>query len=152
MENREEVIFKGLEQGLERDQIDKNLYEERHKYGNAVEKNFVRLMHLNFGRMLRYTKDGTEQDDHDGIDLWVYFKKTRSFPWLKGKCFPAQIKSSKEQVDEFRNNPLYKDRGKKILVIDAHKGIDEGKFNKQVLSELRRIGRLLTNEEQIIHS
>jgi hypothetical protein len=50
----------------------------------------------------------------------------------------------------FRNDPRYRDRGKKILVIDAHKGINEGEFNKQVLSELRRIGKLLTNEKQTI--
>jgi hypothetical protein len=71
MNNRTETIFEGLEQGLERDQIDKNLYEKRREYGNETEENFVRLMHLNFSRTLRYIKKGTEQDDHDGIDLFL---------------------------------------------------------------------------------
>jgi hypothetical protein len=152
MAYRIEVIQEGLAQGLRTDQIDKRLHEEEIKLGKETEKNFVMNLQSHFDWLVKSVEKGSEQDDHDGVDFWLAFKNNRAFPRLRGMRLPAQVKSSPERVNEFKNSSKYKDLGKKVLVIDAHKKISRKDFKDQIFKELRRIDGLLTKTPEKVHS
>jgi hypothetical protein len=152
MRDRTETIFEGLKNGLDAEQIDNSLRRESMSFGERTEKNFVKCLRIHFDWLLKSIVKGTKQDDHDGIDFWLSFNKNYEFPWLNNLRLPAQVKSSPEEVDKYRNESSYIELGKKVIVINANPRLSGTAFKKQVRLELKRIHRLLTNDEEIIHS
>lgn len=152
MRDRTELIFKGLEGGLNAEQIANNLHQETIAFGERTENNFVKNLHIHFDWLLKSIVKGTKQDDHDGVDFWLGFKKTQEFPWLNNLRLPAQVKSSFDEINKFRNETSYTELSKKVIVINANPRLSGTVFKKQMRSELRRIHKLLTRDEEIIHS
>lgn len=94
MRDRTETIFAGLKAGLNAEQIDNSLHQESISFGERTEKNFIKNLRIHFDWLLESIVKGTYQDDQNGADFWLGFKKTQEFSWLNNLRLPVQVKSS----------------------------------------------------------
>jgi hypothetical protein len=150
---RDEIILDALGKGTPIDKIDAILRREEHQFGLSTENNFVRQTYSCIGWTLESVqKASILEDTKRGIDFWLKFKHGNPYPYPSDIRLPVQVKSSKGGIDKFRNSQEYQAVGKKILVINARKGISNLAFKKEVVIELKRIRKLLTNKEDGVHS
>jgi hypothetical protein len=126
------------------DDLEKAALHAEHKIGAIVgeesEKRFV-----NFCDKYVYTastRDSTKEEDQEkGIDCWVNFDSILNLPEL-----PVQIKSSDKRVENFLKTKQYDKLGGKIIVINCGPGIDQKIFNSRLTTEIKRIKKLLSEE------
>ncbi|KKS95451.1 MAG: hypothetical protein UV71_C0007G0022 [Microgenomates group bacterium GW2011_GWC1_43_13] len=74
------------------------------------------------------------EDAYEGVDKWLRFKPYKKLPDL-----PVQVKSSFRDVNLFRKNPKYKNRGGMEIVINCGPSINYGIFLRQLTLEVNRI-------------
>lgn len=126
------------------DDLERAALHAEHKVGAIVgqesEKRFVSFC-------TRYvyttsTRDSTKEEDQEkGIDCWVNFDTILNLPEL-----PVQIKSSDKRVQDFMKTKQYSKLGGKIIVINCGPFIDQKTFNNRLTAEIKRIKKLIDEE------
>jgi hypothetical protein len=120
------------------------------RVGIRKEQSFSEKVNQYFPWLIKSLKPSTTQENQDGIDWWVIFKRNNHFPLLGGRIVPAQIKSSPYETENFRLTQEYSNnfRGK-IIVIDFNLRIPRDLFEHKFMSELHRIEDIIKNERKI---
>lgn len=149
---RENLIYSLIKKTLTSDQIDEELRQldlvsskligRRSEYAAACLLESVYWVSCVHPRR--------PEDDPLGIDMYVSLinhNRVASLP----NILPVQIKSSKAGVDNFRNDPRYREYfGKQIFVLFARSTMSKTFFRKQFESELSRILRLTRYRDQAL--
>lgn len=122
------------------------------KIGRTSEGVFDDKIWAYFAWVLADVRKSTPQEDHNKIDRWLIFQEEGDikhfFPNLRGKIIPAQIKSNRKSVENFKNSPEFKTSfHKKIVVLWVRQNISKKDFKKQMMHELSRVNNLIGEEK-----
>lgn len=116
--------------------------------GKTKEGVFVKKVWAYYAWLIENVKHSTPQEDQNGVDFWISFKKTKEFPILNDKILPVQVKSSAREAVRFRENEIYrKNFRKKIIVIDFNLNTSKTEFKQQFRKELIRISSLYSQND-----